>query len=227
VPQMIAAYVVGVAKDVRSVRLERMDFTCLYFPVTRAFGGNPTGSNGRAAGVIAMRARSDEGRAVAAVQRVMQSAHPGLQAIVGDSRTAFTDQTWYVASRMGAIAATIVGVLGLLMAAVGIHGTVAFAVTQRTREVGVRMALGASRTDVLRLVLFETMRPVAIGLAVGFVVTAGLSQAMHSLLFGLGRLDPPAFLGASAFLAMVAFGAGYLPARKATRADPMVALRYE
>jgi putative ABC transport system permease protein len=104
---------------------------------------------------------------------------------------------------------------------------VGFSVTQRTQEIGIRMALGAHRGSVLRLVLSETMRPVALGLAVGFALAAIVSRLMVSRLFGLSALDPAAFLGASGFLGVVAFVAGYLPARRATRVDPMIALRYE
>ena len=128
---------------------------------------------------------------------------------------------------MGALGAAIIGILGLLMTSVGIYGTVGFVVTQRTQEIGVRMALGAERADVLRLMLAETMRPVAAGLAAGFVIAAILSRLMHSILFGLSTLDPVAFLGVSGFLAAIALLAGYVPARRATRVDPVIALRYE
>jgi hypothetical protein len=217
--------VIGIARDVRSITLDRMDPTCIYFPVTTAFGGADSAGTHDSAWMI--RARFDEARAVTAIQRELQATHRDLMAEVGDSRSAFTYQPWFVASRMGAIAAAIIGVLGLLMASVGIHGTVGFTVTQRTQEIGVRMALGARRADVMRLVLAETMRPVAIGLAVGFGMAAIVSRVLISVLFGLSALDPLTFLGASAFLGAVALLAAYLPARRATRVDPMIALRYE
>ena len=190
-----------------------------------AFGG--AGETGFHTSGFVMRARAHEDRAVSAIQRELQASHSDLQAVVGDSRTAFTTQTWFVASRLGAIAAAIIGILGLSMASVGIHGTVGFAVTQRTQEIGIRMALGARGASVLRLVLSETMRPVAVGLAAGFAITAILSRLVHSMLFGLSALDPIAFLGASSFLAAVALMAGYFPARRATKVDPMIALRCE
>ncbi|HWC95753.1 MAG TPA: ABC transporter permease [Candidatus Sulfopaludibacter sp.] len=222
-----SSVVVGVVKDVRSWRLERVDPTDIYLPVTSAFGGTASGTNGRPMGVIAVRARSSEGNTVTAVRRLLQSGHPELQIAIGDMRTALTTQNGFVGSRLGAIGASIIGILGLLMASVGIYGTVAFAVTQRTQEIGVRMALGASRRDVLGLVLIETMRPVAVGLVVGFGLAAAVSIVMHSFLLGLNRLDPVAFLGVPAILAGVALVAGYAPARRAMRVDPMIALRYE
>jgi len=217
--------VVGIARDVRSRVLERVDETCVYFPVTTTFGG--AGEVGFHTSGLVMRARADEVRMTTAIERVLQAGYSDLKATVGGSRTAYTNQTWFVASRLGAIAAAIIGILGLLMASVGIHGMVGFSVTQRTQEIGIRMALGAHRGNVLRLVLSETMRPVPLGLAVGFALAAIVSRLMVSRLFGLSALDPAAFLGASGFLAVVAFVAGYLPARRATRVDPMIALRYE
>src|SRR5205807_6390651 len=117
-------------KDVRSWRLDRFDDTGVYLPVTSAFGGTASGGDGRPMGVIALRARASEASVVTAVRRLLQTSHPELQTMIGDSRTAFTTQAAFVGSRLGAICAAIIGILGLLMTSVGIYGTVAFAVRQ-------------------------------------------------------------------------------------------------
>jgi putative ABC transport system permease protein len=220
-PHSASSLVIGVAKDVRR-SLDRVDegtessSRLLYLPATRA-----------SSGWTVMRVRGDEGKAVTAIEREFRATNGGMEAVVWDSRTAFADQSAFVVSRVGAIGCAIIGVLGLLMTSVGIYGTVGFAVAQRTQEIGVRMALGAERRDVLKLVLSQTMRPVALGLAVGFLGASMVSRLMSGFLFGLSVLDPVTFLGVSGFLATVALIAGYIPARKATRVDPMIALRYE
>jgi putative ABC transport system permease protein len=174
-----------------------------------------------------MRTRGDPKTVVTAVRRELSAIDSNLEAVIEDSQTAFTNQTAFVVSRLGAIGSAIIGILGLLMASVGIYGTVGFAVTQRTHEIGVRMVLGARPRSVLGLVLAETMRPVAIGLAAGLAGAAMVSRALSSLLFDLSPLDPEVYLGVSVFLMGVALLAGYVPAHRATKVDPMVALRYE
>jgi putative ABC transport system permease protein len=110
---------------------------------------------------------------------------------------------------------------------VGIYGVISFGVAQRTREIGVRMALGAKRADILRLVLGYGMRITAIGLAIGLVVAFAAANLLSGLVMGIGARDPLTFAGVAAILGSVALAATYLPARRAARVDPMIALRHE
>jgi putative ABC transport system permease protein len=164
---------------------------------------------------------------VAALRRELPLVDGNLEALMEDYRTAFSNQPAFVLSRIGAIGSAIIGILGLLIASVGIYGMVSFAVSQRTHEVGVRMAMGARAGDVLGLMLRESMRPVAIGAVVGLAAAAGVSQILVAYLFGLSTLDPITFVGVAGLLMAVALLAGYIPARRATKVDPMTALRYE
>jgi ABC-type antimicrobial peptide transport system permease subunit len=115
----------------------------------------------------------------------------------------------------------------LLLAVVGMYGVMAYSVAQRTGEIGVRMALGASPSNVLRLVLGQGLWTTAAGITVGILGSFALTRTMESLLFGLSPTDPVTFAGVALLLAFVALLASYLPARRAMRVDPMVALRYE
>jgi ABC-type antimicrobial peptide transport system permease subunit len=117
--------------------------------------------------------------------------------------------------------------IALLLSALGIYGVMAYTTNQRRHEIGIRMALGARGGDVLRLVLGQGMRLVAIGLGLGLVGAWLLSQALASQLYGITRQDPLTYLSVAALLALVALTASWLPARRATRVDPMLSLRSE
>jgi ABC-type antimicrobial peptide transport system permease subunit len=129
--------------------------------------------------------------------------------------------------RVGALLASCIGGMGLALAMVGVYGVVAFAASQRTREIGIRMALGANRSQVLKLVLRQGVWVVLIGAVFGLVATFGISQAMSSLLVGVSATDPLTFVGATVFLVAIALCACYIPARRTMKLDPMVALRFE
>jgi putative ABC transport system permease protein len=121
----------------------------------------------------------------------------------------------------------IFALVALLLASIGIYGVMAFAVAQRTREIGIRMALGARRTDVLRMVVLNGMKLAVIGLAIGLVASWLLTRFISSLLYGVQPTDPLTFMAVSACLLLAALLACYLPARRATKVDPLEALRYE
>jgi putative ABC transport system permease protein len=115
--------------------------------------------------------------------------------------------------------------LALLMAAIGIYGVLAVSVAQRTGEFGIRLSLGAQRADILRLVIGQGMRLVAIGLVIGLTASLALSRLMKRLLFGVGADDPSTFVMIAVLLMGVALLACWIPARRATKVDPLVALR--
>lgn len=117
--------------------------------------------------------------------------------------------------------------LALGLASIGIYGVISYLVGQRTQEIGIRLALGAKRTDVLRLVLGEGMKMAAVGLFIGLLAALGLTRVMAGLLFGVSATDPLTFAAVALLLMLVALAACYIPARRAMRVDPIVALRYE
>jgi ABC-type antimicrobial peptide transport system permease subunit len=135
-------------------------------------------------------------------------------------------ETLFIERMIAALSAAF-GVLATLLAAVGLYGVMSFAVARRTREIGIRMALGAERRRVLGLVLGDVAVLAGLGIAIGLPGSVALSRLLGSQLFGVSHWDPLTLALATATLALVTLLAGWLPARRATRLDPMAALRHE
>jgi predicted permease len=137
----------------------------------------------------------------------------------------FDQALW--APKMGASLLAIFAALSLLLAVIGIYGVMAYSVSQRTRELGIRMALGASRRDVVRMVVWQGLRLTLMGVAIGLVASFFATRLITTMLFDVSATDAVTFIIVPLVLAAAALGASYLPALRATRIDPMVALRYE
>ncbi|HEV2491618.1 MAG TPA: ABC transporter permease [Terriglobia bacterium] len=209
--------VIGVTPDLRSAWLNELDPGYFYIPM-------PPNQYYES---ILVRTENDPDSLTAALGQKIKAVDPNVIVYAETLDGLITNNPGFVFSRVGAILSSIIGLLGLLLASVGIYGMVSYVVVQRTREVGVRMALGAQRGDVLRLIVRGSMKPVVVGLIFGVPAAGAVSRLLSGLLFGVSSLDPIIYLGVSLFLASVAALAALMPARRATRVDPMVALRYE
>ncbi len=129
--------------------------------------------------------------------------------------------------RLFARLTTVFGLLALLLAMIGLYGTMAYSVTRKTHEIGIRMALGAKPADVLGMVIRQGITLTLIGVAIGVLVALGVTRLISSMIFGVTPYDPVTFITVAVVLVAVAFLACYIPARRAMRVDPMIALRYE
>ncbi|HUK19204.1 MAG TPA: FtsX-like permease family protein [Bryobacteraceae bacterium] len=174
--------------------------------------------------VLYVRTRGNPGEMLAPVERELRAAGP--QVLLFGTRTGseVIDGGLFQA-RMGVGLLTIFGLLALALASIGLYGALAYSVSQRKREIGLRMALGATRGNVLGLILREGMSLVVTGVVLGLSASLALGRVLSRMLFGLGAGDPLSLGGAAAILATVALLACYLPARRATRVDPLEALR--
>jgi predicted permease len=172
-----------------------------------------------------VRTAGDPNQMIAAIRRVAQGLDSNLALYDVRSQMEQINQTLFQ-ERLFARLASFFGLLALALGCIGVYGVMAFAVTRRTREIGIRMALGASRSGILGMVLSETLMLVAVGIALGVIAALEATRLIATLLFGLKPNDPLTIAGAALLMAAAAL-AGYVPARRASRVDPMVALRYE
>jgi putative ABC transport system permease protein len=212
--------VVGVVGDVKEWDIRENVVPQAYFPLTAALNNEGIGAR------LTVRTSVAPRGVLTAIRGDLRALDGGLAVIrprtmdevVADAMQDTREQTML----LGLFAS-----IALLLAALGIYGVMAYVVTQRTHEIGVRMALGAQQQDVLRLVLGEGSRLTVIGVALGLAAAFALTRLLRSLLFGVSASDPFTFAGVAMLLALVAMAACYIPARRASRVDPMVALRYE
>jgi predicted lysophospholipase L1 biosynthesis ABC-type transport system permease subunit len=202
--------IVGVVGDARTIYLDRVE-PLLYFPCDRG-------------ALVSMVMHNEPGlpRAMTGIATRLDPAARVTVKPLGEN----VDQS-LLPSRVGAGIAGALGLLALTLATIGLAGAFAYAVQQRTREIGLRRALGAGTMDVLRLVVGSGSRPMLVGLVTGLVAAVAVSQLLRSQLYGLSPLSPLVYAGVAALLAASAVVATYLPARRALRIDPNVALRYE
>jgi predicted permease len=207
--------VVGVAADARYAGLREPPAPYAYRPVLQSYSPMM---------MLHVRTSGDPEPLLQKVRREVQVLDPGLPLLEPRTITQVRNQSLW-APRMGAGLLSTFGLLALLLAALGIYGVVAYSIGQREREIGIRMALGAGRREVLGLVLRQGLRPVAAGVVLGLAAALAASRTISSLLFGIGAADPLALAGAAALLVVVALAAIYAPARRASGLDPVTALR--
>jgi putative ABC transport system permease protein len=209
--------IVGVVGDVRYDKLDGETYPMVYWTVPQLAYSEMT---------FVIRTEGDPSALSDAARRVVQSVDPAQP--VADVRTM---ESWIGESvsraRFGTLLLTVFACLALLLAGVGIYGVMAYTVAQRQHEIGIRMALGAERKDVLRMIVGQGMGLALSGVALGLAGGFALTRVMSGLLYGVSATDPLTFAGVALLLITVALLACVVPARRATRVDPMIALRYE
>jgi predicted permease len=210
--------VAGVVRDTRGATFDGSDSTRVYLPLPADRLHNYP---------ILIRTHSDPAQLIRAIEPVLSAIDPNMTATASTLVEQLRQAPPFLISVVIAAVASTVAFFGLLLAVMGIYSTVSYIVLLRTREVGIRMAIGARPRDVLALILRESARSVAAGLLAGIVLAVGVSYVMRGLFFGLNGVDGAAFGGVSLLFLGIALLASYPPASRAMRVDPMVALRYE
>jgi predicted permease len=211
--------VVGVAADAKYNSLRENAVPRIYGPIANPLWENP-------AAIYEVRTYADPQAVTAAVRKIVQEAAPTLPRVEVRTMSGLVDDSLQTDRFIEQLAGAF-SLLALLLAAIGLYGLMAYTVSRRTKDIGIRLALGAERGNVLWNVLRETLVLVLTGIAIGVPFALGGTQLVRSMLFGLGFADPIAILIAVTLLTFVAALAGFLPAWRASKVDPMIALRYE
>jgi predicted permease len=209
--------VVGEVKTVKYGSLGEPPQAAVYFPLKQHYSAFVT---------LYVRAKGDPTQAIAGVRDTVHSMIPSVPLL----RVQTMDQVLVdslTAPKIGAELLGAFGLIALVLAAIGTYGVMSYSVNQRSQEIGIRVTLGAQPSDVVRLILGNGMAMVAVGIAFGLGFSVLLARGMNQLLYGIGAFDAPSFFITAAILVIVALGACYIPARRAMRVDPIVALRYE
>jgi len=213
------AEIVGIVRTVKYQTLGEPPQPMVYLSMQQQYQPNA---------VLHVRTSGEPEAAMALVRSTLQEAAPNLNLRQQQLRTVQSLMDRLLAApRSGAMMLGGFGLLALLLAAIGTYGVMSYTVTQRTQEMGIRIALGAQRSDVLRLVLGHGMSMVIAGVVAGLAISLALVRSINTLLYGIGNFDLPSFLGGAALLVVIGVLACLLPARRATRVDPIIALRYE
>jgi predicted permease len=207
--------VIGVARDAKYRSLGEDQRAFVYVPVSQQYLARTS-----------IVARTGAARRSADIRALVRSMNPNLPIVVEETLEEHA-ALGLIPQRIAAAVSGSLGVVGLLLAAIGIYGVTAYAVTSRTREIGIRMALGATSADVVRMVLRQAMTLALGGVGIGVAAAAGASRLLGSLLFGIGPMDATAFGGAAALFGAIALLASYLPARRAADIAATEALRAE
>jgi macrolide transport system ATP-binding/permease protein len=212
--------VIGIAKDSRYAGITGEIQPYFYVPILQHFASNTLAA-------LQVRTAGAPESMIPEVERVIQSMAPDLPVFDVKTMTeAINTLNGILIYQIGAVMAAALGILGLILALVGVYGVISFAASQRTHEIGIRMALGAQRWDVLKMIFGQGLVIVGLGLALGLAAVLAASRVMGQFLV-VSATDPLTYITVSSLLALVALLACYIPARRAMRVDPMVALRYE